>query len=517
MRDAPPAHRDAASGLYGFFDRSVGRNPDGIALEIGDLTLRYAELADLVDRFAARLAMACGDRPRRVGILAARCPAAYVAYLASLRLGATVVPLGPAFPPTRNRRICLAAEVDVVATQDDPFAHELGPPVAELPAGAVRSPPAIGAGLGPVAPVANPLAYLLFTSGSTGRPKGVLIRHDNVTGYIADAVRRYRVDGESRLSQTFDLTFDPSVLDLFTAWGGGAALVVPSPEEILLPARLVAARALTHWSSVPSVITLAGRLRGLSPNSMPGLRFSLFCGEQLGVEQARAWARAAPASVIENLYGPTELTITCTRYRLGPDPVTWPALANGAVPIGEPNAGLEWFLLGDGHADPYEGELCVRGVQRFPGYLEPSDDIGSFVGEAGDGARIYDGTAPLTAADWYRTGDRVRSDPEHGLVFLGRLDGQLKMNGYRVELGEIEAVARDCPGIEQVAVTAVEDDAGRQRPFAWYVGATVTEDDLRAWLATRLPPYMLPSGFVRCDTLPRNANGKLDRSRLTMP
>lgn len=120
----------------------------------------------------------------------------------------------------------------------------------------------------------------------------------------------------SRVSQTFDLTFDLSVFDMFTAWGGGATLVVPSREDLLAPVRFVAEKRLTHWFSVPSMVSYAQRLRSLRPGSMPTLRWSLFCGEPLTTHQATAWQRAAPGGVVENLYGPTELTISCAEYRL---------------------------------------------------------------------------------------------------------------------------------------------------------------------------------------------------------
>ncbi|WP_369799244.1 AMP-binding protein [Micromonospora sp. M42] len=215
----------------------------------------------------------------------------------------------------------------------------------------------------PAAPVApDEVAYLLFTSGSTGRPKGVPIRHRNVDAFLTCCRDRYPVGPGDRLSQTFDLTFDPSVFDMFVAWGGGATLVVPQPDEVLTPVRFVNERRITHWFSVPSVVSLARRMRMLSPGAMPGLRHSLFAGEALTLEQARAWAAAAPGSVVENLYGPTELTVTCTGHRLPADPADWPATSNGTVPIGDAHPGLDAILRGeDGTVGGDDGSCACTG------------------------------------------------------------------------------------------------------------------------------------------------------------
>ncbi|RBJ01602.1 D-alanine--poly(phosphoribitol) ligase, partial [Micromonospora provocatoris] len=351
----------------------------------------------------------------------------------------------------------------------------------------------------PAAPVtADDVAYLLFTSGSTGRPKGVPIRHRNVDAFLAYCRDRYPVGPGDRLSQTFDLTFDPSVFDMFVAWGGGATLVVPQPDEVLTPVRFVNERRITHWFSVPSVVSLARRMRMLSPGAMPGLRHSLFAGEALTLEQARAWAAAAPGSVVENLYGPTELTVTCTGHRLPADPAAWPVTSNGTVPIGDAHPGLDAILRAeDGTVGGDDGELCVHGPQRFDGYLDPADDEGRFVTDAG---RRY-----------YRTGDRVRR--EHGtLVHHGRLDDQVKVRGYRIELGEIEMVLRGHPGVQDAVVLAfgAGDDVSLR---AVYTGADGITGELTRRCAERLPGYMVPARIHHVAALPTNANGKTDRRR----
>jgi non-ribosomal peptide synthetase component F len=301
---------------------------------------------------------------------------------------------------------------------------------------------------------------------------------------------------------------------MFVSWSAGATLVVPSRPELMSVTRFVQRREITHWFSVPSVISLAQRLRRLEPGSMPTLRWSLFAGEQLTLAQGRAWQQAAPASRIENIYGPTELTVTCTEYRLPADAARWPQTPNGTVPIGTVYPGLDHLVVGADGRPGTEGELVVRGPQRFPGYLDPTNNTGRFVTVDGDVVTPYAGVGPLTGDHWYRTGDRVvlRDD---GLVHLGRLDHQVKIQGYRVELGEIEAAMRDHPGVRDAVVIAVPDSSGQVNLFAAYTGTTTDSRALLDGLRHRLPAYMVPRQATALDSLPLNHNGKVDRHALT--
>jgi amino acid adenylation domain-containing protein len=489
--------------LYNRFAAAVREHPDAVALEVRDDVLTYRELHELVDRLAAGLVRAGGERPRVVGLLATRGLPTYAGYLAALRVGAVVVPLNPAFPDSRNQAMCSAAGARVVV-------GELARSFVTLPlTGAWRDrlPPPLPE---PYQGSEDDVAYLLFTSGSTGTPKGVPIRHRNVAGYLEHCVERYGVGPGCRLSQTFDLTFDPSVFDLFVSWTTGATLVVPQDEEIITPAEFVVRKRITHWYSVPSVVSLARRLRGLRPGSMPDLRWSVFAGEQLTLAQARSWAEAAPNSVVENAYGPTELTITCTVYRLPGSVEHWPATSNGTVPIGRPHKALDAVLVTEDGVPGADGELCVRGGQRFDGYLDPAHDRGRFFrGE--NGFSVVSG-AP-GPADWYRTGDRVRVE-DGEFVHIGRIDDQIKIRGYRIEPGEIEAVLRAHPLVQDVVVVPVTSD-GQVALHALYTGEPVSSAELCAAVGARLPAYMVPDAVHRLEEFPVNSSGKIDRRRLT--
>ncbi|WP_165984147.1 amino acid adenylation domain-containing protein [Streptomyces sp. YIM 98790] len=501
--------------LYGWFAASAAVHGDRTALQIGGRRWTYRELAAHSDRTARLLLRRAGRAPRRIGLLASRSLLAYAGYLAVLRLGATVVPLNPAFPPGRNAAIARAAGVGLLLA--DGGEHPETPPGVPVFSPTEQELLAPAEDTGAVLPArpAGPdgLAYILFTSGSTGVPKGVPIRHRNVHAYLEHVVSRHGTGPGDRVSQAFDLTFDPSVYDMFTAWGSGATLVVPTRADLLAPVRFINRNRITHWNSVPSVISLALRMRALEPGGMPTLRRSLFCGEPLTLLQAGAWSRAAPGSVVENLYGPTEMTVTCAEYRLPADPGDWPRPANGTVPIGRVHPGLDHVVLDEGGRPARAGELCLRGPQRFPGYLDPADNAGRFLHFDGSTATGHDGRGPLTEEHWYRTGDRVT---RHGndLVHLGRTDHQVKVRGYRVELGEIEAVLREQPGVTDAVVLAGAGESGETELVAAYAGDGAAEEDLLCALAARLPGYMIPRRLAAFETLPRNENGKIDRVAL---
>ncbi|MFB7940750.1 amino acid adenylation domain-containing protein [Streptomyces sp. NPDC056049] len=517
MTEATPAT------LWAWFDRTAARHPDEPALEAAGTVLTYGELRRAAEHVAARLVAAHGSAPRRVSVMATRSVAVLAAYLAGQRLGATVTPVNPGFPAERNRMIVelsgaeiLVADAADAVQLDGGLAGavptELRLDSAEVTA-AGRAADTAAPGLPAYAAGPDDVAYVLFTSGSTGRPKGVPIRHRNLGPYLAHNIARYGIGPGCRTSHTFDLTFDPSVFDLFVTWGGGATLVVPGRAELLSPVDYIADHAITHWFSVPSVVSVSAQLGNLPAGRATSLRSSVFIGEQLSYDQARAWQAVAPGAAIENVYGPTELTVACTEFALPADPQRWPATSNDTVPVGPVYPFLDHLVLDEDGRPADEGELVVRGSQRFDGYLDPADDRGRFLSHDERGTLPYDGDGPLTAEHYYRTGDRVRWE-DGGLVHLGRLDNQVKIRGYRVELGEIEAALRRHPDIDQAVVVAL-GRGDETELVGCLTGAPVEPQPLVRWLRKRLPVHMVPRRFRHLDTLPLNPNGKIDRPRIT--
>ncbi|MFK4213001.1 AMP-binding protein [Streptomyces sp. NPDC030920] len=482
-------------GLWEVFAASAERYPDNAAVEFpdgpGGGTVGYRELRRGAEAVAERIAAAHGP-VARVGLLAARGRVAYTGYLAALRLGAAVVPLGPDYPAARNRGICEAAGVDVVvadaAVGRGGTGWAAGRPVLRFTDDEIRVTEPDGR-LAPHEADPERLAYLLFTSGTTGSPKGIPIRHRQVLPFLAHNIARYGVGPDCRMSHTFELTFDLSVYDLFVTWGGGATLVVPSRTELFAPVDYLTGRGLTHWFSVPSAVSVGAGFGRLTTGRPSALRHSVFCGEQLTLDQARAWHAVAPESTLDNLYGPTELTIACSEFRLPEVTARWPVTSNGTVPIGRVYEGLEYRIAGE------TGELLVRGAQRFDGYLDPGDDEGRFTDDG-----------------YFRTGDRVRAEGGQ-LVHLGRLDDQVKIRGYRVEPGEVEAALRRLDAVAEAVVLGVARD-GVTDLVACYTGRATGRLELIRALRGTLPIHLVPRRFEHLDSLPRNANGKVDRGAL---
>ncbi len=334
------------------------------------------------------------------------------------------------------------------------------------------------------------------------------ITHGNVNHFLWYNQQRYSFTRADVCSQTFAATFDLAMFDMFMAWGAGATLESTPVHAFLALPEFIERKKMTVWFSVPSAISVVRRRGGLTPGSMPSLRWSLFCGEALMRQDAEDWHRAASRSVLENLYGPTELTIACSTYRWRPEQS--PAeCVNDVVPIGSIYPTLRYVLIDPfGQPGPAEGELCVTGPQMFSGYLDSRDDENRFL--------MHDGRR------WYRTGDRVRLEArgagETGegsgvLQYLGRVDHQVKIRGYRVELAEIEHAMRALPGIHQVAAVPVRYK-GIVELAMFYAGSALTPADVIVALGQSLPDYMVPRWAWRLDDMPLNANRKVNRRAL---
>lgn len=517
---------DTFRPLHSAFLGHAARAPACPALTLGKRTISYGEMDRLARLWAGVLTRCAGARPARVGVFASRSEVSYIGVLAALYAGAGFVPLNRKFPVERTRSMVLRADLDVILA-DVESARQLPMILAGLPkvpsvvlpgGGAAAS----GASLG--VPVVGPdelevaaplqelprvapddLAYLLFTSGSTGAPKGVPVLQRNVRAFLDVNRARYDFGPEDRFSQTFDQTFDLSVFDLFMAWECGASVCVPQPLEVLAPLRFIQTQGVTVWFSVPSVVAGLLKRGSLAPGSLPDLRWSLFCGEGLPREAAERWQAAAPRSTVENLYGPTELTIACSAYR-------WRGAASlgecvqDLVPIGDPYPGLVPLVVDGGLEevpDGEPGELCIAGPQTFPGYWRaPELDDARFFERRGEDGRTH---------RFYRTGDLVVRRA-CGYVYLGRNDQQVKIGGHRVELGEVEAAFRKAGCVQ---VTALGwPDAARPEGIVVAISAGSDPAGVTAHVQQQLPAYMMPRVVRVVDPMPLNANGKVDRAAL---
>jgi amino acid adenylation domain-containing protein len=519
----------ARSRLHTGFLASAARYPDRVALSIGRQHWSYAQIEELARRWAARLMIVTGGQPARIGVLGYKSLTSYVGILASLFAGATYVPLNPTYPVLRTRVMARQADLNAIIVDERSVSQlpaildgQFRSPVILSPASAIDAVPSVASTvhgereIGSMKPLseipevaASSIAYLLFTSGSTGKPNGVPITHANVCYFLGVNSERYQLNQEDALTQIFDHTFDLSMFDIFMAWSHGAAVSSPEPLELLAPARYFADLRISVWFSVPSLAALLLNKRFLKPNSLPGLRWSLFCGEALPRKIAEAWQAAAPNSIVENLYGPTELTICCAAYRWNAAQ-SFNECVNNIVPIGQIYSGLDHVIVDDELrlVCPGEvGELCVAGSQTFPGYWrDPARTRARFFNHTDEGGRVR---------SYYRTGDLVKCLDGGHLAFMGRVDHQIKVRGYRIDPGDIEAILTRQPGVDQaVALGWPVESESAQGIVAFVAGSLEDPTSLYDALRLEVPVYMIPNKIHVIPSMPLNSNGKVDRNAL---
>jgi amino acid adenylation domain-containing protein len=519
MQQDEPAHPQTRTpSMWERFQdtrRAFGGRP---ALAFPDRTLTYDQLGESADRIAAALDATASDDEPLIGVFARRSETAYAGFLGALRSGRGYVPMNPTFPPARTQtmlrdsgvRTIVAGQealpllADVLEVERDLtilVPHGASPAV---PGHTVVSQGEIAAAV-PVPhkpPRPTDLAYLLFTSGSTGRPKGVGITQANLDAMVGYLGPAYGIGPEDRISHMYELTFDASVQDLYVTWAAGACLCLPPEGATMAPGRYINDQQLTVWYSVPSVAMIMSRLRALKPGSLPTLRTSMFVGEALPAKLADEWAAAAPASSVVNLYGPTEATVTITAYTWTPG-----EQADGFVPIGRPYPGHRVAVVdpdGIEVAAGEPGELCLTGPQVAPGYFrDPERTAAAFRTLPGEGETV-----------WYCTGDLVARDPERGLLFRGRIDDQVQIMGFRVELQEIDAALRAAADSALTMAVSHPPGPAAEAVYAFAAETDVDEVTVLERCRERLPHYMVPRRvFLRPD-LPMNRNGKLDRKAL---
>jgi amino acid adenylation domain-containing protein len=505
--------------MYQWFADTAGLHPDHLALRVGGNDLTYRELAGAAARVAGDLLRVAHSRPKRVGLLSSRNIGAYAAYLATLRLGVTLVPLNTESPAARNAGIIRAAGVEVLAHApcDDQLAAELAEHTG-VPLVRIGDGDALGhgrlTGL-PEAGACDPddVAYIIFTSGSTGAPKGVPIRHRQFSTWLSYMVTCFDCRPDIRVAQTSDLAWDVSLWNLFIPWSCGGAVVVPERRDMLAPSEFINTNEITHWFSTPSVVTSARLLGDIAPGCLPTLRWCVFAGEALTVDNALAWYEAMPNGTLCNTYGPTEITCTCLTYPLPRATADWPEPELGGMVMGPAYPTVEAAVVRpDGRAagDGEDGELLLRGPQRLDGYLDPVHNIGRFASWDGRTLVPYDGSEPLTREHWYRPGDGVRVRSA-GYYFVGRLDDQVKVRGVRVEPGEVEAVLHRHRHVESAVVVPYTGEDGSTELAGFHTGRPGVEAELIEFLAARLPEYMVPRLLLWTNGFPLTTNGKVDR------
>ncbi|MFD6456762.1 amino acid adenylation domain-containing protein [Streptomyces roseolus] len=516
----------AVADLPALFAAAAGRTPSAPALTDGPETLDYAELDARSNRLARAL-LGLGVGPEDfVALAVPRSADLVVAVLAVLKSGAAYLAVDPDHPAERTAYIlhdCRPVAVLSTTAVRETLRGTVGEAVGEVPWLLLDAPPAGGAAAGhPAAPVTDadrrsPLlpdhpAYTIYTSGSTGRPKGVVVSHANVSRLLAACRAAVDFGPDDVWTLFHSSAFDFSVWEM---WGplahGGRLVVVPhdvarSPGDLL---ELLGRERVTVLSQTPSAFLQLLRAEsdlGVPPRTTAALRYVVFGGEALDTAQLAPW-RGRPVRLV-NMYGITETTVHVTHLELDDA-----AVERGGSPIGTPLDDLRAHVLDQGLRPVpagVVGELYVAGPGLARGYRRrPGLSATRFVADPFDaGGRMY------------RTGDLVRRTRDGGLHYVGRSDSQVKLRGYRVEPGEIEAAARRHPDVAQAAA-AVHGGGPDDRYLVCYAvpaaGADPDPHEVRAHLADALPGYMVPAAVVLLPALPLTPNGKLDRAALPAP
>jgi len=511
----------------------AARRPDAVAVAGDGRALTYGELETQSSRLAWILEDGGCRKGDRACLLMPKSPEAIVAILGIYKTGGIYVPLDPASPAARLDKIVASCAPRWILA-----AGKVGALLDELmvgrPGGAAISLGRLDHALqrrDTVTPrfTADDLddapdrapgrrhdrrdpAHILFTSGSTGTPKGVVITHASVIQFVEWATRHFGMGPSDRVSCHPPLHFDLSVFDIFGAFAAGAQLhLVPARINLLpnLLADFIRDHRLTQWFSVPSVLAYMAKFGVVGQDDFPALRRLLWCGEVFPTPALIDWMKRLPHVRFTNLYGPTETTIASSSYTLPacPEDETRP------IPIGSACDGEELLILDEDLRpvpDGCPGDLYIRGAGLSPGYWNDPDRTNEVF--------LPDPRGADPSARIYRTGDRALRGEDGQVYFLGRSDTQIKSRGYRIELGEIEACLGTLGSIRECAVVGIPTGGFEGTmiccAYAPAPGPDPTAAALRQSLGRLLPAHMLPSRWMALDRLPRNGNGKIDRSSL---
>ncbi|MEV0390938.1 amino acid adenylation domain-containing protein [Nonomuraea sp. NPDC050643] len=491
--------------LHELVAAQAARTPDAPAVVFGGERLSYEELGRRAGHLARRL-RDLGVRPGdRVAVCLEQSAGLAVALLGVLRAGAAYVPLDPEQPAGRIAYMVGDAGVRTAITSAQargPLPDGLTQVLIEEPVeGPVEGPMEgpVEAGVGP-----DDLAYVIYTSGTTGRPKGVAVQHREVVTYLAGVRERFAVEPGSTFALLQSLAFDFGVTTFYLALlTGGCLHLIPSRTSAPELAEYFGRAPADYLKITPS--HLAALLSEAEPAALLPRRLLVLGGEASGWAWARELAALGRCAVV-NHYGPTEATVGITTFAVDP---AEPA-RDTTLPIGRPLPGARVQVL-DERLRPVPvgvvGEIFLGGARLARGYLgKPALTADRFLPDPGGGP----------GARMYRTGDLGRWLPDGSLQFLGRRDLQVKVRGYRVELGEVESVLSECPGVAQ-AVADLRGDrlVGYLLPAGDAVRPPAAE--VRAWLRDRLPDYMIPVRYVWLDHLPLKSHGKVDRAALPDP
>lgn len=520
--------------LHQLLSETTVKYPNKEAIAFKDQRMTYSELERETNKLAYSLSGMGIERGERVGIYMSRCINSIVGAFGVLKAGATYVPIDPMCPPSRLSYIINKGAIKYLLTSRERLtnierAFPESSPMENILIMNGLDPGSRSPGFTKLidwqeiresargdAPCTNTidsdLAYVLFTSGSTGNPKGVMISHLNSLTFVNSAHDFFQIKMDDRFSNICPLHFDMSVFDLFVAFKAGACVVIVPENVSMFPSQLaefIDKNKISVWNSVPSALSLLANLTNLDNYDFSGLRLILFAGEVFPVKHLRRLHKSIPRARFYNIYGQTEAN-SSTYYWVEQVPPDDAAL----LPIGKPFPNFEVFALNeDGkrvNKPGGKGELYVSASSVALGYL---GDV-----EKTKECFVKNPLKPDLNERVYRTGDLVQLGSDGNFIFLGRKDHMIKSRGYRIEMGEIETVLCNHPGIMTAVVIPIPDELIGNRIAAVIVPlrkGTIGREDIVMHCAARLPKYMIPEIIEFRDSLTMTSSGKVDRESYT--
>ncbi len=493
--------------LHTAFAEQAARRADQPAVVAPGATVTYAQLANAANHLGQKLRDA-GARPNQlVGVVMDKGWEQVAGAMAVLASGAAYLPIDADEPEARLHMLLEDGQVELIVTQPDADRRIDWPQHVQrfVVDATVLNEPA--AALEPVQ-TGGDLAYVIYTSGSTGRPKGVMIDHRGALNTIRDVNERFGVEATDRVLAVSSMTFDLSVYDVFGTLAAGGTIVMPAASGAKDPAHwaeLINQHGVTVWNSAPPLMTLLVEYtEGKAGLRLEPLRLVMLSGDWIPVDIPDRVRRLAEGARVISLGGATEASIWSIFYPIEAVDPDWPS-----IPYGKPMANQAFHVLNSAMAPCptwVPGQLYIGGVGLAQGYWRDEHKT-----------RTHFVTHPRTGERLYRTGDLGRYLPDGNIEFLGREDNQVKVQGHRVELGEVESVLKQHPAVRSVAVVATGDKRADRKLRACYVASAegrLGGAEFRAWAQERLPAYMVPTAFVTLERMPLTDNGKLDRKAL---